>query len=214
MKVLSCTGRLFGDAVERTQAAEFRRQAGRDELVEMFGPREIAQPVLAEVAKLRARREMVAHQLLRRQREQGPARHASCGQDARHTVQRLAEVIAITMLGRAGVQRHADFQLADAAPVRPAQRPLGFQRAGQRTRRRVKGHAKGIADRFENVAAAALESLAQHAVVRGQRHAHRVRLLVPFFRAALDVAEQKRNGAGGRDDHDGECAAAAPHLNF
>ena len=175
----------------------------------MLGPREVAQPVLAEVAELRAVREVVSHQLLRGQRKQHlPAVRG--GEDARHAVERLAEVIAIALLRRAGVQGHADFQFANRAPVRRAQHALGFQRAGERVRGGVKGHAESIAHRFENEAAARLKSLAQHPVVRGQRHAHRLGLQIPFFRAALDVAEQKSDGAGRRNAHGrGMCGSRA-----
>ena len=49
--VVSCDGRLVGKRVERTQRREVVGEAVGHDLVHAFGPREVAQPVLAQVAQ-------------------------------------------------------------------------------------------------------------------------------------------------------------------
>ena len=69
-------------------------------------------------------------------------------------------------------------------------------RALQGIRRHAERHAKGIADRLENVAAPRLEGLAQQRIVQRQGGGHGVGIVLPQTRAALDVGEEKRDGAG------------------
>ena len=119
MKLRELHGKIVRHAFQRTQRGKLRGQIRRDELIEMLGPREIAQAMLAQVTELHARRQMIAHQFLGGQRDQHLAAMGR-GEDARHAIQRLAEVVAIAMLRRAGVQRHAHFQCRRCRPSPPS----------------------------------------------------------------------------------------------
>ena len=81
----------------------------------MLGPRQVAQPPLAEIAQSHAIREMIAHHLARRQREQRlPAVRRR--EEARDAIERRPEIIAVAKLRRASVQRHPHLDRADFLP--------------------------------------------------------------------------------------------------
>ncbi len=91
--------------VQRAERRELRRQAGGAELVDAFGPLEVLEPVLAQVAQARVAGEGVERQRPGSRGEQHltPVRGA---EDACHAVERRAEEVPVALLGRTHVHRH------------------------------------------------------------------------------------------------------------
>ena len=179
-------GQIVGHTFQRAKGGKLRGKIGSNELVKVLGSREVPQAMFAEGAQLHARRKMVAHQFLRGQGKEHLAAPGG-GKDARDAIERLAEVIAIPVFRRAGVQCHAHFQFLDALPGGGPERSLGQQGSGEGLQGGIEGHAKSIADRLEDIASLRFKRLAQHLVVGREGHAHGVRVLFPFFGAALDI---------------------------
>ncbi len=193
-------GQIIRRAFERKQRRELGRQIAGGELEEGLGAGEIAQPMFTERPQSHARRQHVANEFLCGQRKQHLAA-VGRGEDARHAIQRPAKIIALPQLRRARMQRHAHLDSAGAFPGRSLQRPLRLHRAAQRILRGIEGDVKRIADGLENEPFAGLKGLAQQPVVQRQIHAHGLRLLLPFTRAAFDVAEQEGDRSRGELSH-------------
>src|SRR5581483_4089475 len=102
-------------SVKRPERWKLGGQVRAGELVDAVRADEILQAVLAEIDKLHAVREAVADQMVRRFREQDLAAVAGA-QHPRRPVQRRPEIIAVTLLGHAGVDGHPYTQRADLAP--------------------------------------------------------------------------------------------------
>ena len=69
------------------------------------------------------------------------------------------------------------------------ERGLRLQRGVQRVRGGFERRKKRVAHRLENVAGVPLDGRAHDRVVPRQREPHRLRVFLPKFRAALDIAE-------------------------
>ena len=92
-------------------------------MIDLLAVGEILEPMLAQVAQRHIRRQLLAHQLLGGQREQGlPA--VGGGEQPGDPVDGWPKVIGVTLLSRAGMQRHAHPQVATRAPHLRLQRPL------------------------------------------------------------------------------------------
>ena len=206
-------GEIIRDAFERAERGKLGGQIGGEELVEMLGAGEVAEAVFAEMAELHAVREEVANELLGGEREQDLAAVRG-GEDAGDAIEGLAEIVAIALLGGAGVQGHADFQFLDLLPGGGVQSALGLEGAGEPVLRGIEGDAKGVADGLENMAAAGFEGGAQQSVVLREGAAHGLGLALPFLGAAFDVAEEKGDRPGGRRSHREECGAGAGELKI
>ena len=92
----------------------------------------------------RERRQLVAAEIVRRLGEERLAAVAR-GEQARHTVERGAEVVARTQLDRARMERHADAQLRGFRPRLALKRPLRLERRGKCVGRRMERRAEGVA---------------------------------------------------------------------
>ena len=106
------------------------------------------------------------------------------GHHPRRTIEHRTEVVRPPQLGFAGRQPH---------PHRQLQRPLrGHRRIHRRPRRRERG-AHPVTGVLEQPAAVRLDRPAQHLVMGGQRHPHRIRVGLPPTGRTLDIGEQKRH---------------------
>jgi hypothetical protein len=146
------------------------------------------------------RRHVVAAKVVRRLGQQHLAT-MRCRDQPRHLVERRPEVVAVPQLHRARMQRHPHAQRRGRRPWLVVQRALRFERGGNRVGRRVECGAERIAAGLEHVAVMRVDAMAQQRVVSRERCAHCGRLRFPEPRAAFDVGEQHRDGAGGRIGH-------------
>src|SRR4030095_4402066 len=105
-------------------------------------------------------------------------------------------IVAVTHLDCARVKRHAHAELRPFGPRFAMQRPLRLERRGKRIGRRVERRAEGVATRLEDVTVVIGDAVAQQRIVARERGAHRLGVRFPEPRAALDVGEEQRDGAG------------------
>ena len=180
---------IVGAEVERPERRKIGRQIRGDHLVDALGPGDVSQAALAQVARLDAGRQALADQLQHCPREQNLS--AVPGRDeAIHTVERWAVIVAAALFGRPGVKRHAHSQ-RELVPVLRHQRALSRE-----SRRHAKNGVTRIADGFENTAPAGFDGVAHERVVAGQRRRHRLRTLFPEFDAARNVGKEKNKMSG------------------
>ncbi len=90
------------------------------------------------------------------------------------------------------MQRHANVQAIDRAPILAREFTLRIDCRGNCIRRTPERRAKRIADRLEHVTAVPFDHAAQQFVVTAQRLCHRVAPLFPTPRASLDIGEEQR----------------------
>lgn len=86
--------------------------------------------------------------------------------------------------------------LAQHRPVGRRQPALDFDRRPQRVLGGDEGGAEGVADRLEDVAAVDRDDVTQQGVMALESDLHGRTVALPQIGAALDVAEQERDGAG------------------
>ncbi len=99
------------------------------------------------------------------------------------------------------MQRHPHAELRAFGPGLPVERTLGIERGRHRVGRRVERRAESVATRLEDMAVMIVDALAQQRIVTRERGAHRRGVRFPQARAALDVGEQQRDGAGRKVCH-------------
>ena len=132
----------------------------------------------------------------------------SCVHDACGTVDGAAEVVAIGVIGDAGVHAatHAQREARGGAVVRER----NLRRDGRDDRIAGVGErcVHAIAGRLHDDAMVALDRLAKDPVVAGKRRLHPLRLRFPQTAAAFDVGE-KEGRDGGLFDHGGPLAPFA-----
>jgi hypothetical protein len=87
----------------------------------------------------------------------------------------------------------------------PRTRVLGVDTRSNGIRNARKCRAEGIADGLEDVAAVRFHRSSKELIVPLESFGHRRSLLLPTFRAALDVREQKRHRAGRQNVRIGAC---------
>ena len=160
------------------------------------GAEQVLQAVLAQVAQRRRRPAARRDQLRGRAREQDLAAVAGREQ-ARDAVERRAEVVAVALLGLAGVQRHAHPERPGRAPGFGRERALG----GQRPRPSASGAVAKAAQKasptvLKTWPPCGLDRL-RAAARRGGRAAAAIacRQALPEPGAALDVGEEEGDGA-------------------
>ena len=151
----------------RSQGRELAAQARGDELEDLLGPVEVAQPVLAQVHELAARRQPARHERRARARDEHLVAMADREQ-ARHTVERRPEEVGIADLGAPGVDRHPDAQAARLGPVVPFERALALDRGGHRGLGVVEGREHPVAGRLDDRPARFLDRGPEHGVMRGE----------------------------------------------
>ena len=159
------------------------------------GRAEVLQAVRAERLDACQRRQVIAAEVVRRLGQQRLAAVA-CRQQTRNPVQRRAEIITVAQLDRTRMERHAHAELGSFRPRLPVNRTLRVEGRRHRVGRRVERRAEGIAAGLENVAVVIVDAMAQQGVVARKGGAHRHGVRFPQPRAALDVGEEQRDGAG------------------
>ena len=108
-------------------------------------------------------------------------------------IQGRAVVVAVPLLGRAGVQRHPHPDGADLAPRLGLEPALGIQRRRDRVRGASEHGVEGVAHRLDDVAAVLADRRSDRASWRARATPHRLGLVLPARGAALDVREQERH---------------------
>ena len=185
------------EVVDRSQRREGVAELGVHELVDVFGPAEVLQPVHAEVAQRPAFGQPVTNELARRLRQHDLAAVPGIAQ-AGGAVQCGSDVVAlVSELDLAGVDAHAQPKRVRARAV-----------VGSRARRRPRPtHARERGD--EAVTLALLDRThalvptecgVDHLAERFQRAGHLLGALLPAASGALDVGQEQRDRATGQDE--------------
>ena len=174
------------------QRREAGGEVGGEDLVDVLGLHEVAQPVLAEVEERDVGGEVVGHQV-----RSGAAHHdlAAVGDvvEASRAVHGGPEPVAVALLGLAAVEPHPHPERADA-PVARGEGPLGGHRGGHAGAGLLEHGGHAVAAELEDGAVVVGDHLRQQLVVLGQVVAHGGGRALPEPRAALDVREQERPG--------------------
>ena len=97
-------GQVVRAALERPQGTEIGGQIRRQELKDALGADEILQAMFPEIPQLRTHRQLITHQLLGRQREEGLA-PVPRRQEPGDPVEGRAEVVPVPLLGRSPCAR-------------------------------------------------------------------------------------------------------------
>ena len=117
------------------------------------------------------------------------------GEEARHLIQRLTEIVAIAQFRRTGMQGHPDPNGRLRRPGLGLQRLLHRQRRVQRAPRRGERRKERVARRLEHMATVGLDALTQNDIVSCEGDLHRLRRVLPQAGTALDVRHQERQCA-------------------
>src|SRR5262245_53924488 len=99
--------------------------------------------------------------------------------DAGGAIECSAKVIAFAKFCSAGVEAHSHIERAQLSPILGGELALGLDGRTKGGARRIEGHAKGIADGFEDVTVVSLDSLAHKRVMASQCFAHSCREFLP-----------------------------------
>jgi len=186
--------------VEILERREVGRHTGSDDLEDMLGMAQAAQATFAKVAQLGVGRQVLAHELFGGEGEEGLTAVA-CGEEARDAVEGRAKVVAVALVGGAGVQRHTHtygFRQIPLLPLKGALSGKGGEESGGRGR---KGGIDGIADGLEDMAAVLFDGVAEDGVVAREGSRHGGGMLLPQPGGALNVGEEKGDGAGRKLRH-------------
>ena len=122
-------------------------------------------------------------------------------EQARDPVERRSEIIAVAELHRARMQRHAHAELRCFGPRLAMHRALRVERRGECVGRRMERGAERVAARLEHVPFVIVDAVLEQRIMSRECRAHRRGVRFPQARAALDVGEQQRDGAGRKVCH-------------
>ncbi len=156
----------------------------RDQLIDAFGLRQILEPMRAQIAQAASRRQLALDQLGACTREQHLAAVADREQ-ARDAVDRRAEVVAVALVGRTGMNGRAYAQSVDCRKILCGKSALGIEYRRNGVFGTREGRAERIAHRFENVAIVSGRSPFASARRVGARHPASPRGRVPSVRCCL-----------------------------
>ena len=123
--------------------------------------------------------------------------------------ERWPEVVAVALLGFAGVQRHPHPQRDGVRPFLGQQAPLRFDGCGDRLTGALEGGGDAVAPGREHEAAVSIYGAAQDGVVACQRLFHDGGMRVPQLGRALDVGEQECHRARWTNAHVSIVASVA-----
>jgi hypothetical protein len=115
---------------------------------------------------------------------------------AGHTIETLAEVIAVPFLRHTGVECHADAHGANVSPFLRRKRSLRRYCGSEGIARDGKGGTASIANHLEDGAMMLMDNLPQQRIVSRDRYLHRPRKLLPAPRAPFDICEEEGDRAG------------------
>jgi hypothetical protein len=156
---------------------------------------QVLETVRAQVAKVRVSRESLLHQGGSGLRQENLS-SVRGSEEARHPVQRRSEVVATAWLDHAGVEGHPHPEGADLPPLLPEYGALGIEGSGDGCGSGGKSGADLVAHALEDTTAVGLDGAMHKDIVARERRFHRRSMLLPEPGAALDVGEEKGNGAG------------------
>ncbi len=122
-------------------------------------------------------------------------------QEPGKSIERRAKVVVVALLGYTRVQGDPHPKGGVLAPGFGLEGTLGSERGLKRIERRDKGGTEGVAGPLEDLPKVRLDALAEDHIVLGESSLHGVAMLLPARRAALDVGEEKGDGAGGQGGH-------------
>ena len=176
--------------VVRARRRELRRGAGDDDLEQALGPRQVGQPVIAQVDQLRTVEQC---RRTRADEDLSPVcrRHDACG-----AVRHGAEVAPASLAGRAGLESHPCSQPQVTGPGLGGEGALRCDRGIDRVLGILEHRSETVAVRGEHAPAVVGESVAQQRVVPGQDRFHLGGVVLPQHRRALDAGEQERRLVG------------------
>ena len=177
--------------VERRQRRELVRQAVELELVELLRPREVLQPVRAEVAQAR----VGVKQRLRRLRDE----HLPAVADRHHprgVVDVEPDVAPVGGMRLAGVEADSHADLVASRPIVLRQGTLSGGRGGNRVLRRSERDEEGVALAVHYDAAVPGEGLVEQGAVLGEQAGVGIADSAQQASRALDVREEQGDRAG------------------
>src|SRR4051794_35555381 len=103
----------------------------------------------------------------------------SCTEQARRAVEWSAKVVAVALVGGAGVQCHAYAQANRQGPLLPLKCQLDGKRGLESSRSGGEGGIDCVAHGFEDVATVPLDDIAQEGIVASEGSGHGVSMLLP-----------------------------------
>ena len=174
-------------------------QPGSEDLEDAVGVPQVLEAMRAPVAQGPVWRQVALHELLGGERQEHLAAVTGCF-EPRRPVDGGAEVVPAALLGDPDVDPHADAQRREVGgergPVFGGDGVLGVDgRAGGLHGRMERG-AERVTDGLEHKAAVRRNAGAEQIVVALERLPHRAWEVFPAGGRALDVGEQKGDGAG------------------
>jgi hypothetical protein len=185
-------------SIERLERRELRGEAGSGQLENTLGPLQVFEAALTHIGEGGSRWQVVSHKLLCGCRQEGLSTIPS-GEEASHAVQGGAEVIAIPLLGGAGVQSrsHPHTKFTKLTPILGLESALGLKGGSESLRCGREGDTESITYRLEDIALVGLYSFFQNGVVPVQSRLHGRGVLLPQPCATLYIGEQEGNRAAG-----------------
>ena len=162
------------------------------ELEHPLRARQITQPDLSQLQQPDTIPQVVTRQVSRRlgDHDLAAVRHA---QQPCSTVHRRAEVVIVAKLCHSRVKSHAHPERLAHRPVLAADRSLAVDGRAQRGVRGCEHSMYAVASTLHNLTAVSRDRFPQDHVMARQRHAHRMRLLLPQPRRNLEIGEQERH---------------------
>ncbi len=160
------------------------------DLEEALRPAEVLQAMVAEVAK-RGRRGKAAIDALGGRARQQDLAAVTDRHDPGRPVHGGPEVVPTARLGLAGVDPHPDADRARARPRLLEECPLGGDRGGHGTDRRVEDGHQTVAGGLDDLTVRVGDGRPEQDLVSREGVLHLTRVLLPETRAALDVGEQE-----------------------
>ncbi len=158
--------------------------------------------MLAEVDEGHAVVERIAHELLGGERHEDlPAVRG--GHEPGGAIDRGSVVVAVAVLGFAGVYADADPQRLGVLPTLRDDRSLRGCCGRERLARAGEHCVHAIAGHLHDAPVVLRDRRTQQLVVTRQRDPHGLRLLLPESRRTFEIGEDERHGAGGRLVHAG-----------
>jgi hypothetical protein len=111
----------------------------------------------------------------------------------RRPIHRRPEVVAVACLSDPRVQPHPDLERLGKRPLLDDERLLRVERRRHRIRCGAERRMETITRGLDDVTVALLDRIPQDLIMAGQRRAHRLRVLLPQARRALEIGEQERH---------------------
>jgi hypothetical protein len=171
------------------------------QLEQPLRPPQTTQDMLAQVDELHALGQLVADELLRRQRDDNLTSMRHRHQPSR-TIQHRPVIVPVALLGAPGMQTHTHPN-DQCLPPRLARQPaLSDQRRLDRLTSRPEHRMDPVAQGLHHTAAVVTHRRTQDLVVASQGRLHRRRKLIPQPRRILHIGKQERHRPRRQLPHD------------